>query len=318
MTTLRVMTYNMLHAPGDRLAPLVDVVKGVSPDVLACQEVNTYDGMMALSRELNMMPIWGMANSAEDYRSGQPVFEHLVVFTRFPPRSVRVHPGDRRAMFRPVLEVRLQPPGAPEIAAFVVHLRALIDPRERFLKFRELGSLLAILGEAMGPVIAMGDFNAIAPADAEGTSEPRLGTGPPEDHVAAVRGGVIGAIEDAGFVDSYRALNPRALNPRALNPRALNPRALNPRALNPGALNPNGGKDESTLLAGEGRRVDYIFVGPSLTSFVSSCYILDNEAVHLASDHRPVVAEFTFGANDALQGSHDGAATRETEQYASE
>ncbi len=284
MTTLRVMTYNMLHAPGDRLAPLVDVVKGVSPDVLACQEVNTYDGMMELSRELKMMPIWGMANGAEDYRSGQPVFEHLVVFTRFPPRAVRVHPGDRRAMFRPVLEVRLQPPGAPEITILVVHLRALIDPSERFLKFRELGSLLAILGEEMGPVIAMGDFNAIAPREVEGTSEPRSGTGAPEDHVAAVRGGVIGAIEDAGFVDSYRALNPGALNPGALNP---------------GALNPNGSKDESTLLAGGGRRVDYIFVGASLTSFVSSCYILDNEAVHLASDHRPVVAEFTFGANNA-------------------
>ena len=112
-----------------------------------------------------------------------------------------------------------------------------------------------------------------------------MGTGAPEDHVAAVRGGVIGAIEDAGFVDSYRALNPVGSQSR--------------RALNPGALNPNGGKDESTLLAGGGRRVDYIFVGPSLTSFVSSCYILDNEAVHLASDHRPVVAEFTFGANNA-------------------
>ena len=86
MTTLRVMTYNMLHAPGDRLAPLVDVVKGVSPDVLACQEVNTYDGMMELSRELKMMPIWGMANSAEDYRSGQPVSEHLVVFHGSPLR----------------------------------------------------------------------------------------------------------------------------------------------------------------------------------------------------------------------------------------
>ncbi len=276
MTTLRVMTYNMLHAPGDRLAPLVDVVKGVSPDVLACQEVNTYDGMMELSRELNMMPIWGMANSAEDYRSDQPVFEHLVVFTRFPPRAVRVHPGDRRAMFRPVLEVRLQPPGAPEITTFVVHLRALIDPRERFLKFREVGSLLAILGDATGPVIAMGDFNAIAAREAEGISRAPLGTEPPEDHVAAVRGGVIGAIEDAGLVDSYRSLHPY------------------------------DGTDQSTLLAQPGRRVDYIFVDQSLTRFVSSSYILDNEGVRTASDHRPVVTEFRFGANDTLRGPTAG------------
>ena len=179
MTTLRMMTYNMLHAPGDRLAALVEVVKGIGPDVLACQEVNTYEGMMELSRELDMMPIWGVANSAEDYSSGQPVFEHLVVFTRFPPRAVHVHPGDRRAMFRPVLEVRLQPPGGPEFSTFVVHLRALTDPRQRFLKFREVGALLAILGEAAGPVIAMGDFNAIAPIEAEGINGAPLGAEPP-------------------------------------------------------------------------------------------------------------------------------------------
>jgi hypothetical protein len=72
MTTLRAMTYNMLHAPGDRLAPLVEVVKGVGPDILACQEVNTFDGMMELSQELGMLPVWGIANSPEDYRDGDP------------------------------------------------------------------------------------------------------------------------------------------------------------------------------------------------------------------------------------------------------
>ncbi len=91
MTRLRLMTYNMLHAPGDRLAPLVDVGKAVSPDVLACQEVNTFEGVMALSRELGMLPTWGVANSPEDYRDGQLVFEHLVVFTHLPPLAVRVH-----------------------------------------------------------------------------------------------------------------------------------------------------------------------------------------------------------------------------------
>ena len=86
MTDLRVMTYNMLHAPGDRLAPLVDVVKSVAPDVLACQEVNTFEGMMELAHALDMLPVWGVANSPEDCRDGQPVFEHLVIFTRLAPR----------------------------------------------------------------------------------------------------------------------------------------------------------------------------------------------------------------------------------------
>lgn len=264
MTKLRVMMYNMLHAPGDRLGPLAEVVKGVGPDVLACQEVNTFDGMMDLARELDMLPIWGTANSPEDYRDGQPVFEHLVVFTRLAPRRVQVHPGDRRAMFRPVLEVVLQPPGAPALHVFTVHLRARTDTNERFLKYRELGSLLSILADADGPIIAMGDFNAVAPGEGDGSSQGRPGTDQPEDHVSAVRGGVVDAIMGSGFVDSYRLMHP------------------------------NDGQDESTLLARPGWRVDYIFVNSALERSVSSSYILDNEVALKASDHRPVVTELTF------------------------
>ena len=68
------------------------------------------------------------------------------------------------------------------------------------------------------------------------------------------------------------------------------------------SLHPYDGTDESTLLAQPGRRVDYIFVDQSLTRFVSSSYIVDNEGVRTASDHRPVVTEFRFGANDTLRG----------------
>ncbi|HXW80453.1 MAG TPA: endonuclease/exonuclease/phosphatase family protein [Acidimicrobiales bacterium] len=274
MTTLRLMTYNMLHAPGERLAPLVEVVKGVGPDILACQEVNTFEGMMSLSRELGMLPIWGAANSPEDYRNGGPVYEHLVVFTRLAPRSVRVHPGDRRAMFRPVLEVRLRPPGAPELSVFTVHMRALVDPSERYLKFRELGSLLTVLADAEGPVIAMGDFNARAPG--EGTVAPPSGQELPDDHLHAVQGAVIGAIVDAGFLDSYRLVHP------------------------------GGQHDESTLLNRAGSRVDHIFVNPLLGPYVTDSYIVDDQTVRNASDHRPVVTELTFGERDETSASADG------------
>ncbi len=287
MTNLRVMTYNMLHAPGDRLASLVDVVKSVGPDILACQEVNTFGGMMALSHELEMLPIWGVANSAEDNRDGQPVFEHLVVFTRFAPRTVRVHRGDRRAMFRPVLEARLQLPSGPDITTFTVHLRALVDPHERFLKFRELGALLAIIGEAEGPAIVMGDFNALAPAEVGNSGEGPWRTEPPEDHVAAVRGAVLGAILDAGWVDSYRTVHPY------------------------------DGADASTLVGRAGRRLDHIFVNPRLRQFISDSYILDNEMVQVASDHRPVVTEFTLEEVDELRGGDTGVARTPTGHRAS-
>ena len=83
----------MLHAPGDRFAPLVDVVKSVAPDAPACQEVNTFEGMMELAHALDMLPVWGVANSPEDCRDGQPVFEHLVIFTRLAPREGRCSSG---------------------------------------------------------------------------------------------------------------------------------------------------------------------------------------------------------------------------------
>ncbi|GAA3104628.1 endonuclease/exonuclease/phosphatase family protein [Pseudonocardia yunnanensis] len=262
MNTLRIMTYNMLHAPGDRLGHLVDVVRSVDPDVLACQEINTYEGMMDLSRELGMLPVWGPANSHEDTRDGRPLYEHLVVLSKPAPKAVRVHRGDRRAMFRPVLEVRLEAPGGTTVTFFVVHLRAVLDATERYLKWRELGALLAVIAGADGPVVAMGDFNALPPGEtppAEGTRREL-----PEDHLAAFGGGVVAAITEAGLVDSLRLVHPYT------------------------------GTPDSTLLHRPGARVDYIFVSEELRDCVTKAGIVDGEAVTVASDHRPVVAELTF------------------------
>jgi hypothetical protein len=66
------------------------------------------------------------------------VFEHLLVLAKVWPELVRVHDGDRRAMFRPVLETLFRFSGLPAVRLFVVHLRALVDAEVRFLKFREL------------------------------------------------------------------------------------------------------------------------------------------------------------------------------------
>ena len=55
-----------------------------------------------------------------------------------------MHEGDRRAMFRPVLETLFRFPGLPAVRLFVVHLRALVDAEVRFLKFPELGALRAV------------------------------------------------------------------------------------------------------------------------------------------------------------------------------
>jgi endonuclease/exonuclease/phosphatase family metal-dependent hydrolase len=260
MNTIRIMTYNMLHAPGDRLGQLADVVRSVDPDVVACQEINTYEGLMLLARETGMLPVWGPANSHEDTSGGQPVYEHLALLTKLPPRTVRVHRGDRRAMFRPVLEAELEVPGDGTVSFFVVHLRAVLDATERYLKWRELGGLLAVIAEANGPVIALGDFNALPPGELPADDRREL----PEDHRAAVGGGVVAAITGAGLADSLRLVRPYS------------------------------GTPDSTLLQREGARVDYIFVSEELQGRVRDAFIVDTEAVAVASDHRPVVAELTL------------------------
>lgn len=262
MKTVRLMTYNMLHAPGDRLDHLVEVVRAENPDIVACQEINTFEGGLELGRELGMLPVWGKANSAEDFRGGEPVFEHLLILAKTWPEWVHVHPGDRRAMFRPVLETLFCLPGLPAVRIFVVHLRALVDPEERFLKFRELGAFLGVLAQTQGPAIAMGDFNAREPESAAGAAAPAVEV--PEDHLAAVNGGVVRAIAGAGFVDSFRLLHPERQ------------------------------EHEATLIKSNGSRVDYIFVNSPLVPHVSKSYIVDNEAVLVASDHRPVVTELSW------------------------
>jgi exonuclease III len=104
----------------------------------------------------------------------------------------------------------------------------------------------------------MGDFNALAPEEAE-----LAGPGPakPEDHEAAVRGGVVGAVLAAGYVDSFRLANPY------------------------------DGLAVSTLRHRPAWRVDHIFVSPALAGAVRRSYIVDTDAVAKASDHKPVVTE---------------------------
>lgn len=262
MNRLRVMTYNMLHAPGDRLEPLVGVVRSIQPDILACQEINTLDGLLDLSRELRMIPVWGPANSQEDYSGDETKpFEHVALLTRYPVLEMRVHRGDVDAMFRSVLEVRVQVPHWQEVTFFVVHFRALRHPEKRHLKVREAAAFVSIVNQAKGPVIGLGDFNAWAPG--EGSFANPV-DGIPEDHLFGIQGGVTGVILSAGLIDTYRLMNP------------------------------NDGKPISTLLHAENSRVDFIWTSEDLKNYVMNSQIVDNELVQQASDHRPVVTDFAW------------------------
>jgi hypothetical protein len=116
----------------------------------------------------------------------------------------------------------------------------------------------------------------MAPSETGPDNRGPLGTDVPEDHLAAVRGGVIGAILEAGFVDSYRARHPFS------------------------------GQGESTLIGRDGRRLDHILVSSALGRCIADSYILDNEMARVASDHLPVVTELDFEPGEHL--AHDAGA----------
>ncbi len=252
---MRVMTYNMLHAPGDRTAALLAVIREARPDVLACQEVDDVSGLLEMSHELDMPVVLGHANEPES----PPAPEHLAVFSRWPIVRVDVHPGDVEVMFRPVLEVWVRPPDGRPVGFFVVHFRARPGAPDSLAKQREAQQLRGLLERATGRFCALGDFNAWAPGEGD-LSDPRRAQ-LPADFCAAIAGGVVEQILAAGMVDTWRRLNPQVAAP-------------------------------TTLLGSSPRRVDYIFAGPELAPLAKESTILTPTEAEAASDHYPLLTTF--------------------------
>ncbi len=258
MPTMRVMTYNMLHAPGDRLDALTQVIQDAQPDVVACQEVDDIDGLLALSQRLGMPPVVGRSNRPES----PPEPEHLALLTRWPVTRMTVHPGDPEAMFRPVLEVWVEPPHAEPVGFFNVHFRAFAGPPGSGVKMREVEILLDVLARGAGQRCALGDFNAWAPGEGDQSSSWRSDL--PEDHRVAVRGGIGRRMMEHGFVDTWRAAVRR--DPSTEPPR--------------------------TLRGASASRVDFIWADSTLAPFAVESRIIRTPVAEHASDHYPTLTVF--------------------------
>jgi endonuclease/exonuclease/phosphatase family metal-dependent hydrolase len=253
---MRVMTYNMLHAPGDRLDALVEVIQDARPDVLACQEVDDISGLLELAYRLAMPPVIGHANRPES----PPAPEHLAILSRWPIVESRVHPGDTEAMFRPVLEVWVQPPQGACVGFFTVHFRAGVGAPGSELKRREVAQLCSILSRTSGHYCALGDFNALAPGEGNVPADWRPDL--PADYRAALLGGVIGELQALGLSDTWRQCNP---------PPA-------PVA--------------STFRGRANSRIDYIWASPALGRLAQESVVLRTPHTEIASDHYPLLTVF--------------------------
>jgi endonuclease/exonuclease/phosphatase family metal-dependent hydrolase len=265
MTQLRIMTYNMLHAPGDRFTALHEVVRSAQPDILACQEIDDIPALLRLSEQLRMPAVIGYSNRPED----PPAPEHVAVLSRWPIVHLHLHAGDPEVMFRPVLEVWIAPPALSLLRCFVVHFRAMAGPVGSRVKMQEAEHLCELVAAAEPPYCALGDFNALTPGEfavpsVEDTLQSEWGKQWPWDHREAVQGGVISRLAATGMIDTWRQVNDPAQVPHA------------------------------TLRDRASARVDYIWVDETLAPLVASSQVLRTPQAERASDHFPVISTFQF------------------------
>ena len=271
MGRLRLMTYNILDGPGDRLEDLASVVASIRPDLLACEEVTDPWGLLQLAARVGMWPRRAPANGPEVPEADRGranlaamTREHVVLLSRHPVIAFKAHRGDPRLMFRAVLDAVVAVPGLGVVSVVAVHLRSFPGPSGALFKVREADVAAVVVQNAATTSyqVVMGDFNAWV----RGEGEPdKIPGGYPEDHLAAIVGGVTDVIRAAGVEDIWRI-------------RGCAP------------------EDVPGTVPGLGRRspVDHIMLSPALARLLQAVTVPDTPVARRASDHLPVVADLVF------------------------
>ncbi len=270
MNTLTIMTYNMLHAPGDRLNELTSVVNGAAPDILACQEITDVSGFLSLCHSTGMHGVLAHANGPEvmeadlDKDLSSYKLEHVGLLSRYPIVRFEAHKGDPRIMFRSLLEAWIEIPNFGLIQFFALHFRAFPGPPHALFKVREAQALSALLRRAGNSnlLCVLGDFNAWVRG--EGYDMTDQMTRYPSDHLEAIQGGVTDVILETGLEDVWRKIGV-------------------PPEKAPGTL-----RDRSNST------VDHVFVTPALGNLVAGVELIHDDLSRKASDHFPLLARFVL------------------------
>lgn len=162
---LRVMSYNIHHGEGIDgkldLERIAKVIKDAKVDLVAVQEVdrNTrrtkgVDQAAELARLTGMHGTFGKAMEFSGGEYGQAVLSRCPLIE---PKTHRLPTTPSREQ-RVALEVRVRPPGLPELTFVGTHLDHVRDETDRVAQARELNRLL--LHKDAGPTILVGDMNA--------------------------------------------------------------------------------------------------------------------------------------------------------------
>jgi endonuclease/exonuclease/phosphatase family metal-dependent hydrolase len=323
----RILSYNILFGGGERIQRIEQVIRTVDPDIVGIVEAIDEEKIKELAWCLNMHYC---TNASPDgsWRTSSALLSRLPIVRS----AVHARPG---IITRPVLEVMLEEEHGEKLTAFVAHLIASFSHGRGIDRVRagEVREILRILRGNREPHFLMGDFNALAPGDRlqasnllryviagdndwqgdwqarERVGLPSLkGVVPPQLHflnpllrqvprsrllcalfdeagsLYAPRRS-IGQLYAAGYVDCFRYVNPRAW----------------------GFTCPAGAP------AG---RIDYIFANPQLATRLSACKVVGGKEIQRldASDHLPVMAEFSVGIAATFRPHTDGLLAKSLEE----
>lgn len=324
--SLRVVTFNILLGGARREEHITAVLRRLDADVVALQEVSNPEFAAALARELDMTLVVGAASDGTGLNVA--VLSRLPI-TR---TENHVHRGAMlRSHLVTVLATGGTE--VPELRLHALHLAARFGERNKgeARRRRELDAVFGDLaGAPPMPHLLLGDFNALAPGDGleataffakmaelrrarvmvrspSGMLIARAADDDEEARAAWLRAGVDPRL-DVGIpalpfvVYPLTALLPRSAIVDRLLGRTIERwtvtrmldagytdcfRRLHPRA--------NGYTCATWLPAA---RIDYVFADPVMAPRLHRCAVVgsrgwpDREAV-IASDHHPVVAEFS-------------------------
>jgi endonuclease/exonuclease/phosphatase family metal-dependent hydrolase len=252
--TIRFMTYNIQDGGQNRERFVLQVLKANRPDIAVLQEVTQQSTIQGFAQELDM----------DFFLANGNLKRRIALLSRFPivsRQSYQPFPP----MSSAVMEAMIKVADNKHICVLGIHL--VPHPAILFEWWR-MWETSVILHRATyyqaSPCVIAGDFNAVAATDRVITAymPTRL-----KVMLWAQGGrffyGATGKVASAGFTDSYRFLHP--------------------------------GEDGFTLPAPTPTiRLDYIFVNEPLKACLQKCHVASEPSVvHQASDHYPVMAEFT-------------------------
>ena len=252
--SLRVMTYNILDGGEGRESHILEVIQTSRPDVVILQEVFTEEFLRFLSQALEMKYCIGPGNRKRK----------VALLSKLPVLSFKsCYP--KFPIWNNFIDAQIECEANKIIRVIGVHPIPNLGVLFELWRFWEAKYVLNHMRMYSDELCLLaGDFNAIAPRETTKTENmpTRL------KWIIYLQGNrvyhfSIGVLLSSGLTDCYRTLNlDEGLTLPPPNPNA---------------------------------RLDYIFVNAKLNPHLEKCWVVrEPNVVNLASDHYPVMAEFSF------------------------